>query len=249
LNEWISSVFSVLHETGHALYEQGLPQEWKFQPVGAPCSAGIHESQSRLYENIIGRSTEFWTSVFSKMKELVAPSLVTLELARFVRAINAVKPSKIRVEADEVTYCLHIIIRFQIENALFADKITVNELPAVWNQKYKEILGIAFQNDSEGVLQDTHWSSGYYGYFPSYALGNVYSGQIAAAMQRDMPEWRNRLKEGNLESVRQWLTSNIYNYGSLYDSADLIKKVAGTKANVRPYLKYLEEKYSQLYGF
>ncbi len=249
LKEWTSSVFSVLHETGHALYEQGLPQEWKFQPVGTPCSAGFHESQSRLYENIIGRSREFWTSIFPKLKNLAAPSLANLELAKFIRAVNAVRPSKIRVEADEVTYSLHIIIRFQIERDLFAGKIGVGELPTVWNQKYKETLGVNFQNDSEGVMQDTHWASGYYGYFPSYALGNIYSGQIAATMQRDIPDWCSQLTQGSLESVRRWLTNKIYNCGNLYDPADLIQRVTGKEVTVKPYLKYLEEKYSQLYGF
>ena len=249
LAEWTSSVFSVLHETGHALYEQGLPQEWKFQPVGVPCSAGFHESQSRLYENIIGRSREFWTNLFPKLKKLAAPSLADLEFAKFMRAINAAKPSKIRVEADEITYSLHIIIRFQIEKDLFAGKISVDELPVVWNQKYREILGISFQNDSEGVMQDTHWSCGYYGYFPSYALGNIYSGQIAAAMQRDIPDWRSQLSEGSLEKVRRWLSSNVYGCGNLYDPAELIRKVAGREVTVSPYLKYLEEKFSQLYGF
>ncbi|NLE06634.1 MAG: carboxypeptidase M32, partial [Crenarchaeota archaeon] len=164
-----SSVFSILHEAGHALYEQGLPQEWKYQPVGAPASMGIHESQSRLHENIIGRSTHFWTSLLPKIKEIIKPSLADIELEKFVSLINTVKPSKIRIESDEVTYSLHIIIRFQIEKDLFAGKIKVNELPVVWNQKYEEVLGVQIENDSEGVMQDTHWASGLFGYFPSYA--------------------------------------------------------------------------------
>ena len=244
-----SSVFSVLHETGHALYEQGLPQEWKYQPVGSPCSMGLHESQSRLYENVIGRSREFWTSVLPKIKTLATPSLQNLDLDKFVHAVNAVKPSKIRIEADEVTYSLHVIIRFQMEKDLFAGKISVEELPSVWNQKYKETLGVDVENDAEGVMQDTHWASGLYGYFPTYALGNIYSGQIIAAIQRENAAWRSEVAQGNLNGIRKWLADNIYSYGDFYDPADMIKKATGTALTVKPYLAYLNEKYSGLYAF
>jgi carboxypeptidase Taq len=248
-DNWISSVFSVLHETGHALYEQNLPQEWKYQPIGSYASLGIHESQSRLHENIIGRSREFWISLLPKIKHLAAPTLANLEIDKFIQGINAVKPSKIRIEADEVTYSLHVIIRFQIERDLFADKIAINELPAVWNQKYKETLGVDIKNDSEGVMQDTHWASGLYGYFPTYALGNIYSGQIIDTIQRDLPDWRSQLAAGNLENIKKWLTSNIYSHGNLYDPAELIKKATGKEPAVKPYLQYLQEKFSRLYGF
>jgi carboxypeptidase Taq len=248
-DNFASSIFSVLHEAGHALYEQGLPQEWKYMPVGSACSMGVHESQSRLYENVIGRSEEFWTPLFPKMKSLAAPSLTNLKFPDFIRFINAVEPSKIRIEADEVTYCLHIIIRFQIEKDLFADKVEVNELPALWNQKYKEILGLTIENDSEGVMQDTHWASGLYGYFPTYALGNIYSGQIVAAMQKEIPNWQEELARGSLENVRKWLRTHVYCYGNLYDPVDFIKKATGTGLTVKPYLKYLHEKYGKLYGF
>ena len=248
-DSFASSIFSVLHETGHALYEQGLPQEWKYQPVGSPCSMGLHESQSRLYENVIGRSREFWTSVLPKIKALAAPSLSNLELDEFVHAVNAVQPSKIRIEADEVTYSLHIIIRFQMEKDLFAGKVAVEELPSLWNQKYKETLGVNVENDTEGVMQDTHWASGLYGYFPTYALGNIYTGQIMGAIQRENAAWRSELAQGNLNNIRKWLADNIYSYGNLYDPADLIKKATGTALTVKPYLAYLNEKYSQLYAF
>lgn len=247
-DNWTSSVFSVLHETGHALYEQGLPQEWKYQPVGSFCSLGVHESQSRLYENIIGRSREFWTSTLPKIKTLAAPTLANLQLDKFIPSINAVKPSKIRIEADEVTYSLHVIIRFQIERDLFNNRITVSELPAIWNQKYKETLGVNIQNDAEGVMQDTHWASGLYGYFPTYALGNIYSGQIISTIQRDIPDWRSQLTAGNLENTQKWLTNKIYSHGNLYDPADLIKKATGKEPTVKPYLRYLQEKYSRLYA-
>jgi carboxypeptidase Taq len=249
IESFASSVFSVLHETGHALYEGGLPQEWKYQPVGSPCSMGLHESQSRLYENVIGRSREFWTSLLPKIKTLAAPSLSSVELDKFVAAVNAVKPSKIRIEADEVTYSFHIIIRFQIEEELFAGKISVEELPTVWNQKYKEALGLDVEDDAEGVMQDTHWANGLYGYFPTYALGNIYTGQIRDAVQREKAAWRSELAHGNLGSIQKWLTDNIYIHGNLYDPADMIKKATGTALTVKPYLAYLNEKYSQLYAF
>ena len=216
----------MLHESGHALYEQNLNPKWKYQPVGSTCSYGIHESQSRFYENIIGRSEEFWTGFLPKIKK-AAPSLANLELDQFMHAINKVELSKIRIEADEVTYNLHIIIRFEIERDLFADKITVDELPQVWNQKYAEYLGVKVENDSEGVMQDTHWASGLYGYFPSYALGNIYSGQITAAITKDLPDWRSNLQRENSKHVNDWLKTNIHSQGDLYDPEELIKKATG----------------------
>jgi len=244
-----SSVFSVLHEEGHAIYEQNLNPEWIFQPVGTGCSSGFHESQSRFVENIIGRSREFWTYFLPKMKKITGNIFSDVDLDTFVHAINQVKPSKIRVEADEVTYCLHIIIRFNLERDIFADKITVEELPEIWNQSYKKYLGIDIENDSEGVMQDTHWASGYYGYFPSYALGNIYSGQILARMEKALPDWRNQIAKGNFYDIKQWLVKNVHSYGDLYDPADLIKKITGEELSVIPYLNYLNTKYSELYGF
>ncbi len=244
-----SSVFSVLHEAGHAMYEQDLKQEWMYQPVGTGASSGFHESQSRMIENIVGRSHAFWTYFLPKLKDIGGKTLSDLELDKFVHTINHVAPSKIRVEADEVTYGLHIIIRFNIERDLFADKITVKELPEIWNQSYKDYLGLKIENDSEGVMQDTHWASGYYGYFPSYALGNIYSGQILMAMEKTMPDWRQRLTKGNFGDIKQWLVKNIHSQGNLYDPADLIKRIAGTGIDVKPYMGYLNKKYAALYGF
>ncbi|MGD0450814.1 MAG: carboxypeptidase M32 [Candidatus Bathyarchaeia archaeon] len=248
LNSYASSIFSVLHETGHALYEQNLNPKWKYQPVGSACSYGIHESQSRFYENVIGRSEEFWTYFMPKIKK-TASSLANVELEKFVRAINKVELSKIRIEADEVTYNLHIIIRFEIERDLFAEKISVKELPQVWNEKYSQYLGVTVENDSEGVMQDTHWASGLYGYFPSYALGNIYSGQIVAAVTRDLPDWRKELTKGNLQHINEWLKTNIHSQGNLFDPEELIKKATGKTLDAQPYLKYLNTKYSKLYGF
>jgi carboxypeptidase Taq len=248
-DNFVSAIFSVLHEAGHALYEQNLKQEWMYQPVGTACSSGFHESQSRFIENMIGRSREFWVYFLPKMKEIAGKVLSDIELDKFVHAINCVKPSKIRVEADEVTYGLHIIIRFNIERDLFADKIAVKELPEIWNQMYEEYLSVKVENDSEGVMQDTHWASGMYGYFPSYALGNIYSGQILAAMEKDLPDWKQQLSKGNFKNIKQWLVKNVHTYGNLYDPADLIKKITGAALGVKPYLNYLKDKYSKLYDF
>jgi carboxypeptidase Taq len=247
-NNFASSIFSVLHESGHALYEQNLKAEWQYQPVGSTCSFGIHESQSRFYENVVGRSKEFWTSFLPKIKQ-AAPNLSSLQLNPFIQAVNRVERSKIRIEADEVTYSLHIIIRYELERDLFADKISVDELPEVWNQKYADYLGVKIENDSEGVMQDTHWASGLYGYFPSYALGNIYSGQLTAAITRDLPDWREEMSKGKLESVNTWLKTNVHSKGDLYDPQELIEQATGKKLDSQPYLQYLNEKYGGLYGF
>lgn len=248
-DNFASSIFSVLHEAGHALYEQNLNPEWIYQPVGTACSSGFHESQSRFVENIIGRSKEFWSYFLPKLKEITSNILSDVSLDAFVHAVNEVKPSKIRVEADEVTYCLHIIIRFNIERDLFAEKISVGELPEIWNQNYKDYLGLTIENDSEGVMQDTHWASGLFGYFPSYALGNIYSGQILAQMEKEQANWREQISQGNFSPIKNWLVNNVHRYGNLHDPADLIKKITGMELDVKPYLGYLEEKYSKLYGF
>lgn len=246
-NNFASSIFSILHESGHAIYEQNINPKWKYQPIGTPCSFGIHESQSRFYENMIGRSKEFWTSLMPKLQK-TAPSLTKVQLDQFVKAINRVERSKIRIEADEVTYSLHIIIRFEIERDLFAEKITVQELPQVWNQKYAEYLGVKIENDSEGVMQDTHWASGLYGYFPSYALGNIYGGQILSILTKDLPEWRSQVALGKISQVANWLKANIHCYGSLYDPEELIKKATGKSLNSEAYLSYLNGKYCAIYG-
>ncbi len=247
-NDFSSSIFSVLHESGHAIYEQNLNQEWKYQPVGSTCSYGIHESQSRFYENIVGRSTEFWTHLMPKLKA-AAPNTSNIQLDKFMQAINKVEPSKIRIEADEVTYSIHIIIRFEIERDLFAGKINIEELPEVWNQKYADYLDVKVENDAEGVMQDTHWASGLYGYFPSYALGNIYDGQIIEAITQKLPDWRRQLSEGKLNAINDWLKTNIHSQGNLYDPEDLIKKATGTELKPESYLNYLNSKYGSLYGF
>jgi carboxypeptidase Taq len=248
-DNFTSALFSTLHEIGHALYEQNLSPKWIYQPIGESCSLGFHEFQSRLVENIIGRSTEFWTYFYPTLREMTKDSFSHVKLNDFVRAVNMVQPSKIRVEADEVTYCLHIIIRFEIEQDLIAGRIEVEELPEIWNMKYEEYLGVKIENNSEGVMQDIHWASAIYGYFPTYALGNIYSGQILSILEKEVPLWRVQISEGNFQHIKQWLIKNVHQYGNLYDPQDLLKKITGEGINIQPYLNYLETKYSQLYDY
>ncbi|WNZ28729.1 MAG: carboxypeptidase M32 [Candidatus Bathyarchaeota archaeon] len=249
LNKFATSVFSVLHEGGHALYEQNLKPEWMYQPVGTACSMGFHESQSRFVENIVGRSMEFWSHFLPTLKKVTGSTLSDLKLENFVHAINHVHSSKIRVEADEVTYGLHVIIRFNLEQDLFADKISVDELPQIWNENYNKYLGVTIKNDSEGVMQDTHWASGLYGYFPSYALGNIYSGQLMDCMEKQIQDWRTQISEGKFQNVKNWLIKHVHSYGNLYNPPELIQKITETDLNVEPFLNYLNQKYSQLYQF
>jgi carboxypeptidase Taq len=246
-NNMASSLFSILHEGGHAIYDQNLRREWIFQPIGDSCSLGFHESQSRMIENMVGRSREFWIWFFPKLKNLTGNSFSNIPLDDLVRAINRVKPSKIRVEADEVTYCLHVILRFEIERELLAGKISVADLPELWNQKYKDYLGVTIENDSEGVMQDIHWASGYFGYFPTYALGNIFSGQILATMQKSIPQWKTQIAKGNFQHVKKWLVENVHKHGNLYDPQSLIRRISGEEINVKPYLHYLDDKYSWVY--
>jgi len=248
-NNFTSSLFSVLHECGHAIYDQNLSHEWMYEPIGDACSHGFHESQSRLVENIVGRSREFWTYYFPKLKALIGNTFSDVDLDAFAYAVNEVKPSKIRIEADEVTYSLHVIIRFEIERALLAGKVTIAELPELWNQKYNEYLGLKVENDSEGVMQDTHWAGGAFGYFPSYALGNIYGGQILSTMEKDVPNWRELLAKGDFHSTKEWLIKNVHSYGNLYDPRDLLKRITGEDINVNHFINYLNTKYSKLYGY
>jgi len=248
-NRFFSSLFSVLHEGGHALYDQGIPREWMYQPVGTPCSYGVHESQSRFVENIVGRSPEFLSYALPRFRKISPNAFKGLKGKDIIAAVNAVVPSKVRIEADEVTYALHIIIRFEIERDIFAGKVTVDELPRLWDQKYSDYLGVKVEDDAEGVLQDTHWSGGSFGYFPSYALGNIYSGMFLEKMEGDVPEWRESVRKGDFSPVLRWLRANVHSRGDLYDPAELVKVVTGKEMDVAPFLGYLEGKMSRIYGF
>lgn len=246
-NDVASAIYAILHESGHALYEQNLNQEWKYQPLGSAASMGIHESQSRFVENMIGRSAEFTKFYLPRLNELTSGLYSGISVNDFTKAINTVRPSLIRIEADEVTYSLHIIIRFEIERDLFSDKISISELPQIWDERYKEYLGIDVPNDSEGVMQDTHWASGLYGYFPSYAMGNVYDGMWLDKLNQDVPNWLNQVEKGNVLPAIEWMSKNVHKMSSLYDPGDLIERVTGRKTTATPYLNYLEGKYSALY--
>jgi carboxypeptidase Taq len=247
-DRWISSLYSVLHEAGHAIYEQNLPQGWIYQPIGGASSSGIHESQSRFYENMVGRSPEFWAYAMPKLKKIVGKPLRGVSTKEMVAAVNLVQPSKIRIEADEVTYGLHIIIRFEMERDIFAGKLKVSELPEVWNQKYEDYLGVKIKSDSEGVMQDTHWGSGLYGYFPSYALGNLYGGMFLKKMKKEAPGWQKSVKAGDVAPAKQWMAEHVYAKGNLYNPEDLVKHATGKKLTVKPFLDYVNAKVKKIYG-
>jgi carboxypeptidase Taq len=208
---------------------------------------GFHECQSRFVENFVGRSRGFWRYFFPKFCECTKNRFDDVELDAFIRAINKVKFSKIRVEADEVTYNLHIIIRSTLEKELFSEKITVAELPEKWNKLYEDYLQVTVKDDAEGVMQDIHWASGLFGYFPSYTLGNLYSGQIVHKLNGDFIDWREKIAQGSFCEVKNWLIQNVYKLGNLYDPLELIKKITGHELSPQPYLTYLNTKYSQLY--
>ncbi len=248
-NQFMSSIYSILHEGGHGLYEQGLPMKWMYQPIGTSASYGIHESMSRFIENMVGRSPEFWTYYLPELKKLTGDTFKDIDREHMLHAANYVTPSKIRIEADEVTYGMHIIIRFEIERDLFNGKVDVSELPQVWNQKYMDYLGVEILNDGEGVMQDTHWAGGLFGYFPSYALGNIYDGIWLTKLRKDLPDWKQDIKKGEFKNVKGWLTDNVYGYANLYDPEDLVKHVTGTGLVVEPFIEYLDEKFASIYGY
>ncbi len=248
-NYFPAAFFAAMHEGGHACYEQNLNKEYRYQPVGTYCSMGVHESNSRFYENILGRSIEFWKFYFKRFKEITKDIYADVEFDDFVHAINRVEPSAIRVEADEVTYNLHIILRYELEKGLISDQIKVNELPEIWNQKMEELLNYKVKNDAEGVLQDIHWSSGMVGYFPTYSMGNIYSAQYLATIEKDIPNWRQEVIKGNVKIVTEWMNKKVQSLGNLYDPADLLKEVTGEKPTSKYLIDYLNDKYSKLYKF
>jgi len=249
MNDFTSSLFAVMHEGGHGCYDQNIDRELHYQPVGSYCSMGIHESQSRFYENIVGRSKSFWLFYFDKFKEITGDIFKDLEFEDFIRAINKVQPSLIRVEADEVTYNLHIILRFEIERDLFEGKITIDELPTVWNQKMKEMLGVDVPDIADGVLQDIHWSGGSFGYFPTYTLGNVYGAQFFAKLKQEIPDWATRLEKGEVSALTDWVVENVQKKGNMYDPPELVKVVTGEYPTPKYLIEFLQEKYADLYGF
>ena len=246
--EPLSSFTGVMHETGHALYEQGVDRAQAGTPMGRTVSLGIHESQSRSWENMVGRSLPFWKHYFPKLQKAWAPVYDDVKLEDFHFAVNLVKPSMIRVEADEVTYNLHILVRYEIERDLFAGKLTVNDLPKAWNAKMQQYLGITPKNDAEGVLQDVHWSAGLIGYFPTYTLGNLYGAQLFDAARKAIPDLDERLARGDLRTLREWQREHIHKLGCLHEPADLVKAITGKAPDSGYYIGYLNDKFGPLYG-
>ena len=241
----LSSMYSVIHEGGHALYELGISDELTMGLLGTGVSMGIHESQSRFYENIIGRSREFCGLILPWLKEHFPAQLGGLTEERLYRAVNASSPSLIRTEADELTYCLHVMIRYELERKMFKGDLTAKELPAAWNEMYKEYLGIDVPNDREGVLQDSHWSFGGIGYFPSYAIGSAYGAQFLEEMNKSFDVFE-AVSKGEIRKISEWLKDRIWQYGCLFEPSDLFRRICG---ELRPevFVNYLSRKYTELY--
>lgn len=244
--DFLSSLYSVLHECGHAIYEQSVGEDIAGTILSDGASMGLHESQSRFYENVIGRSLEFWEFIADGLKEFLPKKFANVTPRMFFEAANESKPSLIRVEADELTYSLHVIIRYEIEKMLFSSDCNVEDLPAIWNAKYEEYLGIAPPSDADGILQDVHWSEGYFGYFPTYALGSAYAAQFYAYMQKDLPV-KKLIRAGDFAKINDWLREKIHTHGAKYTPEKLMKKSFGEQLNAKFYAEYLKEKYSALY--
>ena len=243
----VSSMFSVIHEGGHALYELGADDCYNYTALAGGVSMGIHESQSRFYENIIGRSPAFVHAIFPKVKELFPEQLAGVSEEMFYRAINKAEPSLIRTEADELSYCLHVMVRYEIEKQLIGGTLEVKDVPAEWNRLYKEYLGVDVPNDREGCLQDSHWSGGSIGYFPSYALGSAYGPQMLKAMEKDLGNIWEDVARGDLNKVTAWLKEHIHRHASFKKPGALFEEVCG-KFDAKYYTDYLTEKYSKLYN-
>ncbi|AZB43286.1 carboxypeptidase M32 [Bacillus sp. FJAT-42376] len=243
-----TAVFGTIHECGHALYEQNISAELEGTLLCSGTSYGIHESQSLFYENFVGRSFGFWKRYYDTFRSFSPDQLDSVSLEDFYFAINEAKPSLIRIEADELTYPLHIMIRYEIEKELFNGNMNVSELPEVWNKKYEEYLGVTPPNDAEGVLQDVHWAGGSFGYFPSYALGLLYAAQIRQAMLKDIPDLEDRIERGELEDILAWLSEKIHQYGKTKKPLELLMEVTGEELNPGHLVDYVTEKYTKLYS-
>lgn len=243
-----ATLFSTMHETGHALYEQGSKPEYERTPLAGGTSLAVHESQSRMWENLVGRSLPFWEYFYPSFKRSFSKHLDGVDLPTFYKAINKVEPSLIRVNADEATYNLHIMLRLELEIAMVEGSIAIKDLPEIWNTKMKEYLGITPPNDAKGVLQDIHWSYGSIGYFSTYALGNLVSAQLWEKINEDIPNLDDLIRKGNFKKLLRWLRKNIHQHGSKYDPQDLVQKVTGSKITYEPYIRYLTKKYSEIYG-
>lgn len=242
-NDFLVSLFSVIHETGHALYEQGLDGRFFGTPLCDTVSLGVHESQSRLWENQVARGMDFWQFWFPHFRRIFPDQTQNLTPERFYAAINRVRRSLIRVDSDELTYNLHIIVRFELERAIFDDQLAVENLDAAWNEKMKQYLNIVPSNSADGVLQDVHWASGLIGYFPTYVLGNLYAAQFYHQAGKDLPGLRQDIREGNLLGLREWLRDRVHRHGRRYKPAELVEKVTGEPPRAEYFIEYLESKF------
>jgi carboxypeptidase Taq len=242
------SFFSTIHEAGHALYDMGMPKgEYKYTVISNSPSLGLHESQSRFWENMIGRNKEFWKFFYPVFKKTAIENFKKIDFDNWYNIVNQVRPSLIRVEADELTYCLHVILRFEIETNLIDEKISINELREIWNEKMDEMLGVVPDNDVEGLLQDMHWSTGSIGYFPTYAIGSIYSSQIFKKMSQDNENLFFEIRNADFNNILDWLRKNIHEYGCLMDADDIIKKACGQGLNSKIFVDYLKNKYYNIY--
>ena len=246
-NDIVSPIFSAIHEGGHALFDQNIDQKYEDTAGAGVNYMGLHESQSRFFENILGRNINFWKPIWPKVLEIV-PEFKDVTIEEFVREINHVENSLIRTEADEVTYCLHIILRYEIERAIFIDGVSVEELPALWNRKMDELLHVVPATDADGVLQDMHWSDASFGYFPSYLLGSIYDGMFLEAIEADLGPVDDILAAGDIRKITNWLKENIHQYGATRISSEVLEKVCGKELSAAPLIRYFKKKYADVYG-
>ena len=244
----LAMLFSTMHEAGHAMYEQGVNPEYDRTPLSGGTSLAVHESQSRMWENLVGRSLPFWEHYYPLLKKAFASQLDGVSLKSFYKAINKVEPSLIRVNADEATYNLHIMLRLELEIGMVEGTIAVKDLPEIWNAKMQEYLGITPPDDARGVLQDIHWSGGAIGYFSTYALGNLVSAQLWEKIKKDIRNLDDQIRKGDFSELLGWLRKNIHQHGQKYEPQQLVEKVTGSKISPEPYVRYLTKKYSEIYG-
>ncbi len=241
-----SSLYSVMHEGGHAMYELNTADELSKTVLASGTSMGVHESQSRFWENVVGRSKEFCYFVFPKIKEIFPEQLSDVTADEFYKAVNIAKPGLIRIEADELTYSMHVLIRYEIEKKIMLENADINELPAIWNKLYKEYLGVDVPNDGKGILQDVHWSQGMFGYFPSYSIGSAYAAQIAKSLEKEV-DLKGDISKGDVKPAASWLKEHIYKHGKMLNPKQVINNCCGEDFSADYYIEYLKEKFSELY--
>ena len=246
-NYFPSAFFSMIHEGGHAIYEQGIDPALDRTPLADGASLGVHESQARLWENHVGRSRPFWRHYFPKLQNTFPDALADADVEGFYRAINRVEPSLIRVEADEVTYNLHVMLRFELERGLIDGTVDVNDLPTLWNEAMDDYLGVTPNTDANGVLQDVHWSMASFGYFPTYTLGTLTAAQLVEAIQEDVPDLENRVADGQFDALLNWLRTHIHQHGQKLEAPDLLKRATGRELSAEPWLRYANDKFGDLY--